>query len=175
MTNFEMVEVLREKANVSYEEARQALENSNWDLLEAMLLLEKEGKVSQESCTYSTRTETAAEEETAGHRGPDGLRSAVRWLGKTIRKLILIGNKNSLVVSHKDKEAFSLPVTVCAILLLCSVWTMLIAMGISLFFGVRYEFRGPNLGKEKINSAMNRAATAAENIKEEIRQEGESK
>ena len=45
MTNFEMVEILRDKANVSYEEAKAALENSNWDLLDAMLLLEKEGKV----------------------------------------------------------------------------------------------------------------------------------
>ena len=37
MTNLEMVETLREKANVSYEEAKAALEASNWDLLDAIL------------------------------------------------------------------------------------------------------------------------------------------
>ena len=38
MDNFEKVEKLREHANVSYEEAKQALENSNWDILDAMSL-----------------------------------------------------------------------------------------------------------------------------------------
>lgn len=40
MDNFEKVEKLREKANVSYEEAKQALENCNWDILDAMIYLE---------------------------------------------------------------------------------------------------------------------------------------
>ena len=51
MTNLEMVETLREKANVSYEEAKTALEASNWDLLDAILLLESEGKIAPETST----------------------------------------------------------------------------------------------------------------------------
>ena len=34
MDNFEKVEKLREHANVTYEEAKEALENSNWDILD---------------------------------------------------------------------------------------------------------------------------------------------
>ena len=45
MDHFEMVEKLRTKANVSYEEAKAALEASNWDILDALVLLENEGKV----------------------------------------------------------------------------------------------------------------------------------
>ena len=41
MTNYEMVELLRQKANVSYEEAKAALEASDWDLLDAIVLLER--------------------------------------------------------------------------------------------------------------------------------------
>lgn len=166
MTNFEMAEALREKAGVSYEEASAALEKSNWDLLEAMLLLEREGKVPPSSCSYSTRIEEEPEPEP--HRGAEGLRGAARCLGRALRRLIQIGNANSLVVSRQEKELFSLPVTVCAILLICSVWTVLIVMGVSLFFGVRYGFRGPNLGNDAVNGAMNRAAQAAENIRDEI-------
>lgn len=170
MTNFEMVETLREKANVSYEEAKDALEAANWDLLDAILLLEKEGKVSESSAAYSTRPE-AEEEVKSGHRGPGGLRSAMRYLGCALRKLLRIGNDNSLMVSRHGEELFSLPVTVCAILLICSVWTVLIVMAASLFFGVRYSFRGPNLGKDSINHAMDRAADAAESVKEELRKQ----
>ena len=53
MDNFEKVEKLRERANVSYEEAKAALEASNWDLLDAMIYLEKSGKT-EAAGTYST-------------------------------------------------------------------------------------------------------------------------
>ena len=44
MDQFEKVEKLRERADVSYEEAKEALENSNWDILDAMIYLEQNGK-----------------------------------------------------------------------------------------------------------------------------------
>ena len=44
MDQFEKVEKLKERANVTYEEAKQALEASGWDVLEAMIYLEKQGK-----------------------------------------------------------------------------------------------------------------------------------
>ena len=45
MDNFEKVEKLVQKANVSYEDAKQALEEANGDMLDAMIALEKQGKV----------------------------------------------------------------------------------------------------------------------------------
>lgn len=177
MTNFEMVEKLRQTADVSFEEAQAALEKSNWDLLDAVLLLEKEGKIPLSGGSYSTRAETPEpEEEKNGHRGPGELRRCIRWLGKTLRRLIRIGNTNSLKVCRKGEEMFTLPVTVCAILLLCSLSTVLIIMAVGLFCGFRYSFIGPNLGKDGINNAMNKAAEMAENVKDEIRRpEGEKK
>ena len=46
MDHYEMVENLRTKANVTYEEAKAALEASDWNMLDALVLLEGEGKVS---------------------------------------------------------------------------------------------------------------------------------
>ena len=43
MEKLELVDKLREKADISYEEAKVALESSNWDILEAMLYLENKG------------------------------------------------------------------------------------------------------------------------------------
>ena len=168
MTNFEMVEILREKANVSYEEAKAALELTNWDLLEAMLLLEKEGKVSDgATATYSTRQEPEpAEEKTSKNHD---FRNAVKWLLKKFRDLVRIGNSNHFVVTRRDKECISLPVTVVAILLICFFWAAAIALVVGLFCGLRYSFKGAELGRDSINGAMNKAAEAAENVKEEIR------
>ena len=44
MEMIEKVERLREKAEVTYEEAKAALEQSDGDLLDAMVLLERQGK-----------------------------------------------------------------------------------------------------------------------------------
>ncbi|MDR2615905.1 MAG: ubiquitin, partial [Oscillospiraceae bacterium] len=44
MATLEQVEKLRERANVSFEEAKAALDEADGDLLDALILLEKQGK-----------------------------------------------------------------------------------------------------------------------------------
>ena len=59
MDEFEKVEKLRQRANVSYEEAKKALDEANGDVLDAMLALEAQGKVSpDEQSTHSIRLTT---------------------------------------------------------------------------------------------------------------------
>jgi NACalpha-BTF3-like transcription factor len=41
MENLEKVELVREKCNVSYEEARDALEACDYDVLDAIVMLER--------------------------------------------------------------------------------------------------------------------------------------
>ena len=43
MDHLEMVEKLAQKAGVSYEDAKMALEACNWDMLDALVYLEKLG------------------------------------------------------------------------------------------------------------------------------------
>ena len=64
MDNFEKVEKLKERANVTYEEAKQALEACDWDILEAMIYLEKLGKTSG-----TAKAGYSAEQESTGSSG----------------------------------------------------------------------------------------------------------
>ena len=58
MNDFEKVEKLKEHANVTYEEAREALRHANGDLLDAMVYLEQQGKATKpEVSSYTTRYE----------------------------------------------------------------------------------------------------------------------
>lgn len=168
MTNYEMVELLHQKANVSYEQAKKALEENNWDLLEAMLSLERQGVTIKRSADYSTETQApendAAEEEHSHISWRDGIRKIFAGL----RKLIVIGSNNSFVISRKGKEIIAFPVIALAILLFPMFWPIVIALAVGLFFGVRYSFRGPNLGKDKINEVMGRATDAAAVVKNEF-------
>ena len=49
MDKLKLIDKLREKTNISYEEAKAALENNNWDILDAILYLEESGKVEKPS------------------------------------------------------------------------------------------------------------------------------
>ena len=66
MDELEKVERLRKKADVSYEEAKQALEECGWDLLDAIVYLEKQGRVKEpKSTSYTTQYEESEKIEEA--------------------------------------------------------------------------------------------------------------
>ncbi|MDD2483910.1 MAG: ubiquitin [Eubacteriales bacterium] len=184
MITLEQVERLREKANVSYDEAKAALEEANGDLLEALINLEKQGKVNApEGNGYysSDKTSTAkAIEVLPGEKAKQkkecngGFRDAMRKLGRFFMQLLHKGNSNSFEVLKNGEVKASLAITVVVVLLICFFWVTVPLLVIGLFFGFRYRFRGPDLGKEVMNNAMDSAAEAAENIKKSFATEEKS-
>ena len=69
MEMLEKVERLVEKANVSYEEAKAALDEANGDLLDAMVLLERQGKVKRpEQASFPPSTKSRRTTSTSGTR-----------------------------------------------------------------------------------------------------------
>ena len=57
MEQLEKVEKLREKTGVTYEEAKAALEACEWDLLDAIVYLESQGKIKDAGmASYTTKS-----------------------------------------------------------------------------------------------------------------------
>ena len=52
MDNYQKVEQLVNKAGCSFEEAKAALEGCGWDMLDAVISLEREGKVKKETAEF---------------------------------------------------------------------------------------------------------------------------
>ena len=167
MTNLEMVELLRDKAGISYEEAKEVLEQTNWDPLEAVLLLERQGKTPPGGKTYSTKAEQEEPRKQA-RAEHSGARQGARRLGRAIGRLVRTGNANQFIVTRNDRELLSLPVTAFVVILVFTFWCSLVALAIGLFCGLHYSFRGPDLGKPTINDAMERAADMAESVREDL-------
>ena len=61
-----------------------------------------------------------------------------------------------------------MPVLVLVLLLLFAFWVCVPLLVIGLFAGFRYSFSGAELGRESVNSAMDKAAEAVEKVKEEV-------
>ena len=176
MDHYEMVEKLRAKANVSYEEAKAALEASDWDILDALVLLENEGKVNGAQGEYTTQQKAPDAQQTSRAQVKADFSDGLKKMWELLKKLIQTGNSNQLVVSRRNKnlpsqpleELFAMPITVMALLLLI-LWPylliVLVVLFASLFLGARYSFRGPDI-KSNVNDFMGRgqdkAASAVE-------------
>lgn len=186
MATLEQVEKLRERANVSYDEAKAALDACDGDMLDALIYLEKQGRVSTpgEGDGYYSSEKTAGEGSkdmqatatggkgysggsAAGKRFTDVLKDIGRFLLKLIRK----GNENYFEAYKDNDNKISLPVTVLVVLLVFMFWVTLPLLVIGLFFGFRYRFRGPDLGKQAVNDVMDSAADTVDSVKKSINEE----
>lgn len=190
MTQYEMTENLSEKCDVTLEEAKTALEASDWNTLTATHLLEKEKfrrmQELHEFAESGTATavqaapEEAAAEDAATEEGvkievvevPEHTESkkschgkALKNLGEHIRRLLACGNRNRFTVQRGEEQLLTMPVTALAILLLCAFWVCVPLLVIGLFAGCRYSFSGKELGRESINNALGKAADAADSMK----------
>lgn len=190
MDHLEKVEKLRQRADVSYEEAKKALEECGWDMLDALVMLEAQGKVKEtsagaqetnassvyEDAPSATALTICPQEEGSGQdsNASDGKKQAdhiFTKLGRAIRFLVKKGCENSLVIKQHGQKLMDLPVIAFIILLILCFWVVVPVMVISLFFDFSYNFKGADLGKEPVNRAMDSATEAVNNFKSEIKKE----
>lgn len=191
MTQYEMTEKISEKFNVTLEEAKAALEASDWNMLTATHLMDQESFNRKQALYEAASTgeaaavqvapeadaaDTAAEEQpaeavafvTAKKVRENKHGRGLRNLGDHIRRLVACGNRNRFVVRKGDDQVLALPVTVLAVLLLFAFWVCLPLLVIGLFAGFRYSFSGKELGRDGVNSALAKAAVAADRLKEGV-------
>lgn len=172
MEQLEKVEKLRQRANVSYEEAKAALEACNWDLLDAMVYLEKLGKVKGPSQTsYSTNYEEQTRYESVKDKiGEQKPAVETFWikLKRLCRALWQIGKNNYFCVHQRDAEIIKVPVWIFVLALLISWELILVVMIVALFFQCKYSFVGKD-NLEEANRAMEKASEVADKLKEEYK------
>jgi hypothetical protein len=192
--SIEAVEKLVKHADVSYAEAKAALEEANGDILDALIALERQGKTSAKSASYRTDGVQSDEMKSggqdsagvgsgsggagytgnagghAGGKSGDFNRSAnkfMAFLGRLAEKSVV----NHFEVYRHGLKIVDVPVLVLVILLICVFPFMVAALIAGLFLNCSYRFKGPDLEREPINRAMGDAADYAENLKQQMKSE----
>lgn len=173
MENYEKAELLAQKANVTLEEARQALIDNDWDLLDAMVALERKSRAAAETVHVDgAATDEAEAPQPVSSKKTDeghmGFKAGMRELLQMARKLFRMTLDNDFCVTRFGKPVFAVPVLVLIVLLVFCFWVVLPALFIALFFGCRYRFEGRELGKPGVNRAMDKLGDLAEDIKEKL-------
>lgn len=172
MNDFEKVEKLVQKTNVTYEEAKDALEAANGDLLEALVLLERQGKTKgPQQSSYTTSYDDQAGYEDVQGNAKEYERERQRYsrsFGHFLRSALHKIVSTSVLVTRREKEVLRVPLWLALIIAFCSrLHIFLIAVVVSLFFDCRYHFLGDD-DLEKFNSFMDKAGKAAEHVREDF-------
>ena len=171
MERYEMAELLSQKAGVSLEEARAALEENNWDMLDAMVALERAHKTEGPHVNMETEAGTGYSNpvrpvKNVSNKHDPIFSNGFATIWDYVKKLFRISLDNNFVVIRRDKQLMAVPVLVPVILLFASFGLMLLVLIVGLFLGCQYRFEGRQLGRDDINSAMGKMSDLAEDIKE---------
>ena len=173
MTELEKVEKLREKANVSFAEAKEALDNSGGDILDALIYLEQQGKATVPAGGgYFSGAETNSEDwkytsgrENNTERKGETFSAMLKRFGRFCLRVLHKGNTNYLNATKREAPMFSCPVTAAVALGLFFPYVKIPLFIISLFFGFRYYFSGADLGKDSVNAVMDGASNVVDDVK----------
>ncbi len=149
MERLDMAEQLSGKANVTLGEAKSALERADWDMLEAMIILQKEkGK--------------AESGEKAGRAMPQAdagwLARAVSWVGDVIAR----GNRNFIAVSRDGSAKFELTATVAVLLALVLHGFFFFGVVVMLLMDYRFKFISETQDKAYRKQVQDAGAAARE-------------
>ena len=194
MDNYQKVEQLVSKAGCSYEDARAALEGCEWDMLDAVISLERDGKISKETAEQKTEepieiipevsadkvsgnnsqqiTYVYAEGQGGSNAGGDNTDKStkepkgVRKLWNRIKSILM--NNRMLIFKSNGQQIVDLPVVIPLIALIAFFWATLILAGVAMVFGCRFHFEGEDLGKTTINNTMDKATDYAEKVRNDF-------
>lgn len=183
----ELVERLREKASVSYKQAKQALEYSGGNLLDALIYLEETGAIPREEGAYfSTKSEAppppsppehlpapvpVQDEKRKDSKEPRRPRSRERGFKRFFIALRRWLVDNELEIWRRDQPFTALPVLILLLLLGCAPYIVIPVLVLLLFLGFRYRFSGPDLDREEINNVMGDLADTASDLGHKVMEE----
>ena len=177
MTRLEMVEKIREKTGVTYEEAREALEKANWDMLDAVVTIEKEHPAKPAAETVkeekteevkATKVFKNARRVSASEIG-DKVAGVLKWIGNIIRK----GECNHLEVIRKEETVMELSMVTLLLLFLVNWWIPAILIVAGLFTGYKFRVTGKGAAGRIVNTVSEKASAAADEIISKISDEAE--
>jgi len=143
----EMIDELRKRANVSFEDARDALEKCNGDLLESLIYLEKNNKI-----------------KTAG------IEKKVCFFDK-IKAIIKKGNNIRFLIKKDEKTILNLSLTVSILIGIVAFHVSIIALIIALLAGYRFKFEKSSGEDMKVNETINKMHDSIDNFKSKFAEE----
>lgn len=171
----EKIDNLRERANVSYAEAKEALEANEGNMIDAIIYLENEDKtVYDRAKREQTRNR---EKERMNHR-KEKYRNNADDFADSFKKLLKSLNDTRVVMYNNDRVVFDISMTIT---ILTAAFLFPFAVGvfvIGLLMGNRFKVIRKDKKGDVLNTVLEKAAkmsqTVANNLKEKVNEVNET-
>lgn len=169
-----LVEKLREKTGITYEDAKRVLEINNWDILDAILDLEKQGKVKGPSGSifYTNEYKESYEEENTEYNFEEIKKDSNYKSNNTFEGIFevickAIDTCNNIFIEIKGKNNFFLkfPLTVVIVLLIFGFWLLIPLVVIGLFLDIEFSVESKKINTNKINDILSKISKEVQKIK----------
>lgn len=183
----EQVEKLREKSGASYEACRDALDRSGGDLLDAIIYLERTNQSrTGKSGAFTTKPNDKAAEaaklvmgegqsgawrKDGRHKHCSDWREGAREVWDVGANLLRHSTANQFEVWRKGSLMTSIPILILVLLIIVAFWISVPLLIVGLFIGCRYQFVGPDLGKEAINDVMDNVSATVDDMMGQVKRE----
>lgn len=178
MDMLEKVELVREKCGVSYQDAKEALEACDYDVLDAIIWLENTGKADTRTASYETTSADATAQTSSAemreaqeefHQHSRKTRFGETWsrFCSQFMRVIRAGLEMTFIAERDGHRVISCPLLLVIIGMLAwgvSIWLLIVG----LFFGFRYRIEGAGPITIDVNDAMDKVADTAESIKNDF-------
>lgn len=185
--SLEQVEKLRERSGASYEACRDALDRARGDLLEALIYLERTGQSKTAAGGGTFTTEPAGSKDEAVKLVLETKQGGGKHKGKPPKdtdwkdwlhdlwdmglNLLRHSTVNQLEVWRKGRLMTAVPILILAMLIILAFWITVPLLIVGLFCGCRYQFTGPDLGKESINDVMDNVSATVDDMVGQVKKE----
>ena len=181
MDRLNLVEKLRTKTGITYEDAKMVLEINNWDILDSILYLEEQGKVKRPSVSifYTNEYNENYEDEDQQFnfqevKKDNNYKSNNNFEGifEAICKVIDTCNNIFIEIMGKNNFFLKLPLTVVIVLLIFGFWILIPLVVIGLFLDIKFSVESKKVNTDKTNDILSKISKEVQNIKPKIKSGG---
>ncbi len=148
----EQIDFLRERANVSYKEAKEALEQTEGDMVEALVMLEKQNKVSEK-------------------KTPAGSKSEGTGFWNSLKNFIKRMNKIRFILKNEKGILLNFPLTLAIVLTIFATPFVVIGLLVALFTGYRIQFKNESGKDMAVNKYFDKVSDSVKSMGEDLKSE----
>ena len=164
MDRLNLVEKLRTKTGITYEDAKMVLEINNWDILDAILDLERQGKIKGPSVSIFYTNEYNENYEVKKDSNYK-YNSTFEGIFEVICKAIDICNNIFIEIKGKNNFFLKFPLTVVIVFLIFGFWLLIPVAVIGLFLDVEFFVESKKINTDKVNDILSKISKKVQNIK----------
>ncbi|MBI9012778.1 MAG: DUF4342 domain-containing protein [Clostridiales bacterium] len=166
----EKIDSLRERANVSYAEAKEALEKSGGNMIDAIISLEGENKTVYDR---AKREQSREKDYVRMQEKKEKYKTNADDFVESSKKLLNSLNETRVIMYNKDRVVFDVSLTITLIAAVFAFPVTVAIFVIGLLTGNKYKIVRKDKKDDLVNSVLDKAAkvsqTVADNLKEKVK------